>query len=89
MRSIVCDAVLLRLLKFFSLVYSISRTIMLAPVLALSWATAALASPGYVKLDLEHEQGPVLVKRQTNTDDLSQSIVAGENGSVRESSCST
>lgn len=59
---------------------------MLAPVLALSWAAAALASPGYIKLDLESEQGPVLVKRQASTDDLSQNIVAGENGSVRDPS---
>ncbi|ETN43138.1 uncharacterized protein HMPREF1541_02296 [Cyphellophora europaea CBS 101466] len=55
---------------------------MLVSALVLGCASAVLASSGYLKLDLEHVQGPRLVKRQTNTDHLGQQIVAGENGSL-------
>jgi hypothetical protein len=55
---------------------------MLTSALLLSCASAALASPGFVKLDLEREYGPRLQKRQTSSGDLTQTIVPGENGSV-------
>ena len=55
---------------------------MLTSALILSCAGAALASQGFIQLDLEHEYGPRLTKRQTNSGDLSQQIVPGEGGAV-------
>jgi hypothetical protein len=53
--------------------------------LLLACAGVALAGEGFLKVDLEHEHGPRLKlrKRQTDTGELTQQIVSGENGSVR------
>ena len=46
--------------------YTLSHGTMLTSALILSCAGAALASQGFIQLDLEHEYGPRLTKRQTN-----------------------
>lgn len=56
---------------------------MLRSTLLLSCAAGlAFAGPGYLKLGLEREHGPRLTKRQTDSSQLEQEIVPGENGSV-------
>lgn len=55
---------------------------MFTSTLILACAAAVLASPGYLKLDIERERNPQLTKRQSSDNDLAQEIVPGEGGSV-------
>lgn len=52
-------------------------------VLLLSLFGAAIAGDGFVKLALEREAAPLLRRRQVNTDNLDQQIVANDKRNVR------